>query len=211
MAVPSKAGVSRADLGAFGIRGKAPAPVHNPTDGADVIILRRLGNQVRELFRRTLLPATALDDRALLPLNLDVSRPRRRRTRLPHGAPDRRGTRSSRLDLLWQGLNAEAEPPRIATAAMTEAPPASADCTPRPAPVVDRVPRSQAHSCSICRCALDGRGSFRQRPGCLPTSGTPRPSTCSARTGRVARSGRALEGQQRAPPGVDPVAGSRTR
>ena len=39
----------------------------------DASILCRSGSQVRELFRRTRFPATALDDRSLLPLNLDVS------------------------------------------------------------------------------------------------------------------------------------------
>ena len=71
MVVPLKAGVSRL-TGAFGIQEGAYTG-DNPTDGADVIILWRSGNQVRELFRRTLFPATALDDRGLLPLNLDVS------------------------------------------------------------------------------------------------------------------------------------------
>ena len=71
MVVPLKAGVSRL-TGAFGIQEGAYTG-DNPTDGADVIILWRSGNQVRELFRRTLFPATALDDRGLLPLNFDVS------------------------------------------------------------------------------------------------------------------------------------------
>jgi hypothetical protein len=47
----------------------------NLTDGADVSILCRSGNQVRELLRRALFAATALDERGLLPLNLDVSGP----------------------------------------------------------------------------------------------------------------------------------------
>jgi len=68
MVVPFKAGVHRL-TGAFGIQEGA----YPSTDGADFIILWRSGSQVRELFRRTLFPATALDDRGLLPLNLDVS------------------------------------------------------------------------------------------------------------------------------------------
>ena len=71
MVVPFKAGARRL-TGSFGIQEGAYSG-DNPTDGADVIILWRAGGQVRELFRRTLFPATVLDDRGLLPLSLDVS------------------------------------------------------------------------------------------------------------------------------------------
>lgn len=69
MVVPLNASVSRR-TGAFGTQ-EGACTGDNPTDRADVIVLWRPCNQVRALPRRTLLPATVLDDRGLLPLNLE--------------------------------------------------------------------------------------------------------------------------------------------